>query len=687
MHPQFQLLYLRRVPFLKILIPLLLGIILSKHFPYSLSVFLTIVFLFLGGILFFAKTFQQSYTTNHFFGLFISLFLLFFGSSYTHFRTEINFPNYFQHLQTDSILEGYISEAIIEKKKCFETVISLKKVYQNHSKTITNGKIKCLFPKQLSHSLQIGDVILFKAQLNEINPPAFPEQFNYKKYLEAKGIFHSTYLTKNQFIKISHINTPYILAQKARVNLIKLFRKSYLNKDGLAIVSALFLGEKKLLNTTIKDHFTTIGAMHVLAVSGLHVGILLFIINGCLNFFFRKNKSTKLKLLLSILLIWGFAFITGLSVSVMRASIMFSLIAIGRLLLENKNIYNIILASAFVLLIINPNFITDIGFQLSYLAVLGIIYFYPKIFNLFFIKNKIINYIWSITAVSIAAQIATIPISIFYFHQISILSILSNIFVTCFAILIITIGVLMLSTIYIDFIFLFLSKCLNTLIEVLLQIVKKLALTPYGKLEGLTLSTLELGLYFVGVFCFIILLETKRLKYLNYTLMILLCFTISKHYNYNQRKQLQKITFLNTNNQIAFNITTPNNNILCHSISDKEVMYYLSKSLQNFWLKNTSKKATTKILSKNNELVILNKLKILILNHQLNTSIEEWCDFVIINNPKLNLEKINQLVRTNTIVFSNKISPQHFLYFKNKIQFLEVNLYTSLNNPCFKINL
>ncbi len=688
MQNQFQHLYLRRTPFAKILFPFILGIFLADYLPFLLSLILTISLFLSSIILFHLKSFHLSYKTNHIFGIIISLLLFFFGSCYTNYRLQINTPHYLQHLQRKTIFEGYISESLIEKEKYFETVITLNKLHLNNSSITTQGKIKCYFPKHITISPKLGDVLLFKTQLNTIKPPRLPKQFNYKKYLKSKGIFHSVNLSSNQFIKKKNINTLYLLSQKVRNYLIQQFKNSRLTQDELGIVSALFLGNKTLLNTNIKTNFSTIGAMHVLAVSGLHVGILLYIINLVLDAIFGKHKRTICKLMIALLFIWSFAFITGLSISVMRASIMFTLMTLGQLFLLNKSIYNTVFASAFILLIVNPDYVHDIGFQLSYIAVLGIVYFYPKIFNLIYLRNRILNYLWSITAVSIAAQTVTIPISIYYFHELSLLTIASNIFVTFFAILIIVIGLLMVITIYFQDLFIFLSDCLSLIIDLLLKTVTYFASIPFGKLEQLNISILELTLYFVALFLLILFIETKKLKYFNYALIISCCFTMSKHFYYINKNKRQKITFLNAKNQMAFNVTSKNVNKLYLSNPSPKTIFQLESSLKNFWVKQTSKKVEiTPISPYNNTSITINNLKILILNKRLHNKIKGWYDFVFVNTSKISLGNINNFIQTNSLIISNKVPTNNFTHLKNQNKHYNLNIYSIVENPSFRIRL
>ena len=166
--------------------------------------------------------------------------------------------------------------------------------------------------------------------------------------------------------------------------------------------------------------------MHVLAVSGLHVGIIFFILNFLLTPLNRNKRLLKIKLFLLVGALWFYAFLTGLSPSVMRSCTMFSFIVVGENLNKRTNIYNTLAASAFLLMLINPLIIFGAGFQLSYIAVISIVFFQPRLAALVAVKNRILKYVWDLFTVSVAVQIGTAPISIFYFHQFPVYFWLSN---------------------------------------------------------------------------------------------------------------------------------------------------------------------------------------------------------------------------------------------------------------------
>src|SRR5690606_19594565 len=232
-------------------------------------------------------------------------------------------------------------------------------------------------------------------------------------------------------------------ALSLRQRMVEKLDRSFQDTDALAIASALVLGYQNQISQETLDTFSITGTIHVLSVSGLHVGIVFVVFSSLL--FWMKNKKWKIiKAMILICLIWGYALITGLSSSVLRASIMISFGIIAFSFSRKGNIYNIIAASAFFLLLYNPHFISGIGFKLSYLAVLGIVFLYPKINTFFNIKNRFLSAIWSSSAISIAAQIATFPLVLYYFHFFPVYFLPANVLIILPASFVVYLGFLVL---------------------------------------------------------------------------------------------------------------------------------------------------------------------------------------------------------------------------------------------------
>jgi competence protein ComEC len=200
-------------------------------------------------------------------------------------------------------------------------------------------------------------------------------------------------------------------------------------KDELAVASAIMLGYRDYMNADIVQAYASSGALHVLSVSGLHVGVLFLALQFLLQWMDKYRQLKWVKVLLVLAVMFFYAVLTGLSPSVLRAVVMFSFFVIAKAINRDNNMYNVLGISCLLLLFWNPYLITEVGFKLSYLAVLGIVVLYPILQPLLTFKNKLLKGAWSITCLSIAAQIATFPISLYYFHQFPNLFLISNLII------------------------------------------------------------------------------------------------------------------------------------------------------------------------------------------------------------------------------------------------------------------
>lgn len=316
------------------------------------------------------------------------------------------------------------------------------RIYGKQKQPIT-GKLLCYINTE-DEKLNIGDQLLLKATLQPIESSNNPGGFDQAKFWKYKQIYHMAFATKNNYKLVQKDYEFNTFWANLRATFITQLEERLTGRNkGLAV--ALAMGQKSLLEKETNTAFANAGAMHVLAVSGLHVGILMGIVQWiCFQFAFLRKRNTYI--LIGIIVVWSFAFLTGGSPSVLRAALMFSLLAFGQLKGVSFFSLNSLIFAALFLLILNPLYLFNIGFQLSFLAMLGISLFYKSIQGLLFIKNKIIRWFWQGTALGIAAQIGTLPLTLYYFNQFPNYFILSNIGLMVFAFLALAAVILFLIT-------------------------------------------------------------------------------------------------------------------------------------------------------------------------------------------------------------------------------------------------
>tara|TARA_R110002072_G_scaffold302060_1_gene483568 strand:+ start:33250 stop:35124 length:1875 start_codon:yes stop_codon:yes gene_type:complete len=333
-----------------------------------------------------------------------------------------------------------VDEIASTNKVWRKTICSVRQVINSSSVEQSNEQI-LLFIN--SKNLKVGDQILVNASVKRIENKNNPGEFDAKKYWLAKNIQFIGFVSSFDYKLINHSELSWFSSKLSETRTyLNSVLESHLSGDELAVAQALILGNKGMLTSELKTSFSQAGAMHVLAVSGLHVGIVLFLLMYILKQF-PRIFSKKSALLTALIVIWIYAGITGFSPSVLRATIMFTVLSLGVVLGRKGNAINVLFFSAFLLIIWNPMIIYDLGFQLSYLAMIGIFSLYRSISQLLYINNKYLRKIWEGIAVGIAAQILTFPLTLYYFHQFPNYFMLTNIGMMIFASLALGIGLLL----------------------------------------------------------------------------------------------------------------------------------------------------------------------------------------------------------------------------------------------------
>ena len=353
------------------------------------------------------------------------LSFIFIGITTVYIDDDKNCKDFYQyHLAEDSSVVFKIQKVL--KSSLYQYKYQVEVTQINATKTC--GKILLNIQQDsLFIPLKVDEKLLLKPTFLSINSNANPHQFNYKAYLEKQGIYQQVYTEKKQFLKLTTSDFSLVgLSSQFRNYIEESLQKHAFKKDELGVIKALLLGQRQDVSKELITDYQQAGAIHILAVSGLHVGVILWL----LTFLFKPLEKLKsgrfLKTFCIVLLLWMFAFIAGLSASVVRAVTMFTFLAVG-LTFRRKNVIAFsLITSMFFLLIIKPMFLFDVGFQLSYLAVFGIIWVQPKLAEICKPKLKIINFFWKLFTVSIAAQLGILPLSIYYFQQFPGLFLLSN---------------------------------------------------------------------------------------------------------------------------------------------------------------------------------------------------------------------------------------------------------------------
>jgi competence protein ComEC len=414
---------------IKLTLCLILGIILAHSFhPSILLTFYSTGFLFIALFISLLAT-KKQFKKTVWFGVLCFLSFISTGMLLVNIHNQQNHSLHYSRFiqdENDSLnkITLRIRDVLKSGNYADKYIVDILKVNGNN----TSGKVILNMDLDSIHTpLHVDKIYITKNNFSEVNKPLNPHQFNYKSYLEKQNIYHQIYAEHHTLFKLSsNTHTLFGVAYNIREHINKKLNNYNFSPDELGVINALLLGQRQDISDDILNNYKNAGAVHILAVSGLHVGVVLLILSLILKPIERFKHGKLIKTILLILLLWSFAVIAGLSASVTRAVTMFSIVTIGLNYKRPTNIFNTLFISMFVLLLFKPNFLFDVGFQLSYLAVFSIVLIHPIFNKLWRPKNKIVNVFWQTFIVSMSVQFGIIPISLYYFHQFPSLFFVSN---------------------------------------------------------------------------------------------------------------------------------------------------------------------------------------------------------------------------------------------------------------------
>lgn len=567
----------QNIPFLRILIPFSAGIIISDYIHnIDLKLFI-IPSLFLVFVFFFFAV-KTSLTSSYFSGISLSLLILAGGITVHQFRSEqpriIDAGKYW----------GILLEKPEEREKSYKAELLINYAFVDDSVIRMKERIIVYFRKDSCvDSLMPGDNILIGKELQLIENKGNPLEFNYKSYLARRKIYRQVFLNTNNWEKYRQFIRPdlRIRAEKFRTRLLDIYREVNISGSEYQILAALTLGYRKAMDPEIKKVFASAGATHVLAVSGLHVGIIYIVLLTILGFL-KRNKKTKLIFSGFILVIlWFYATITGYSPSVLRATIMFSMLIIGENMRRPINIYNSLASSATILLLINSDWLFDPGFQLSYAAVFSIVFFQPLLSELITPKSLIGKYIWGLIAVSIASQIGTIPLILFYFGQFPVYFLITNLIIIPLAFILICLGFLVLATSFLPLIPYLLGNLTKSLVHFSFLTLENIENLPGSLIKNIHLSQVQMLLLFGAIILLMAFIRFRKSRYFKTLLICFLLITISGVYRNIHSLFQQKVIIYNSGSYPIVHLISGKNNYLISERNEFENDLFLKNTIQN----------------------------------------------------------------------------------------------------------
>ena len=658
-----------KFPLTRITISFISGIIVAYNYeilPKYIFLLLFITLLAFVTTYLFSKR-QQS--NPLFFGLSTFVLALFIGLTTQIIHTESYQEHNYIHcnslFDTNHQLIVTVREKLRSSNYNDRYIVLVKKI---DSTKFTGRIILNIRKDSLKLPFEIGTPLQFNCTISENGIAKNPNQFDYGKYLKNKQIYAQIY-AENSEIKTSSIidKNAWYYASILRTKILRNLEKNKFHKTELNVAAALILGQQQDISPDIIRDYQYAGAVHILSVSGLHIGFVLLFVSFILKPFPNTRNGSFIKLIIIVISLVSYGIIAGLAPSVVRSVVMFSFVAIGMYLRRSTNIFHTLLVSMLLILLFEPSFLFDVGLQLSYIALFFILWLQPLLAEIWKPKNKIVNYIWEILTVSFAAQIGAFPLSIYYFHQFPGLFFVTNLVVIPFISLIMGLGVLVMVLAAFDYVPLYLSKSLEWSIFILNKIINSIASIKQFIIQDIPFNWYLLISFYLLIISTIIWIKKPNFRRLVLTLISVLILQMTyfeTHWIIQNQKEL-----------VIFN--SKKNTLISERKGENVTLFKKGKELKNqainsYLMGNFSE---LKAIKKLENLLFFNGHKILILDSlgvypkKINPDV-----LVLTQSPKINLERLFQDLKPKIVVadatnFKTYIQLWKATCIKNKIPF------------------
>ncbi len=419
-----------QAPCLRLFIPFAAGIFVQYQFQCGYMPGLALLLLAAGIFcLFRFIPVARRYPLEWVRGVGVQLLIISLGICSAWLHNQRNHSNWYGHITgKDLTYIGRVSEPITARAKTYKVALQITAVQTAKGTQPTSGQVWAYVAKDSNAAqLRYGDLIAFRQQPEPIQNSGNPETFDYARYAALQNIFQSVYLKNDAWRSIGK-NTAYTLPAwiyKLSTGCLIALQQTIPDRTTMGVAEALLIGYRNDLDQQLVRQYTNAGIIHIIAISGLHMGVVYFLILWLLSWL-PERRFRYVKYPVAILCMWVFTFMTGAPASVVRSAVMFTCIALGKMWGKKNYSLNFLFASACLLLWYNPYWLFDIGFQLSYLAILSIFIFYQPLYRKVYVPWKWLNHIWQLVSCTLAAQILTLPITLYYFHQFPLGFIISN---------------------------------------------------------------------------------------------------------------------------------------------------------------------------------------------------------------------------------------------------------------------
>lgn len=687
----------KKTPFIRLLVPFIAGIMLQSYIGFSLPVIIiTIVSFTIAFFLFRLFPFALRFKWKALQGLMLNMMLLGLGLLITWQKDIRHDANWYGNNYHDSdYLVIRINEPLTEKPKSFKTEVYIEAVIHDDSVIHCKGKLLVYLSKDsIAQQLRYGDKILIHKDLQAIKNSGNPGAFDYKQYLLFRGITSQVYLNRDEFVVLKEKNEEWLdkFLFSIREKVINTIHKYVPGEKEQGLAEAILIGYKDDLDKNLEQSYINTGVVHIIVIAGLHLGmvywVLMLFTRGL-----RKRKNLKwLSAVIIIPCLWIFSLATGAHPPVMRAALMLTCIVFAECLQRKTSVYNTLALTAFLLLCYDPFWLWDAGFQLSYAAVVSIVTFMRPIYNRVYIKNKALDLIWKINAVSIAAQILTIPFSIYHFHQFPNFFLLTN-FVAVPLGMGILLGEIFLCLIsFMQPLAFFAGHILSWLIWLMNSYIERIDSLPFSVWSGLQITIAQAAILIIMIAGLSYWLLKKEKSGVWVGVISLLIFSCLRNISFYQSGEQRKIIVYNIPKYRAIDFVDGRNYFfigdaylqqddLAHNfyLKPSRTLFRItpSGSLNDFWHNGNCIRFNDKCI-----LLLDSSVSFRETEHKIVVDV-----LVISKKPRIYITKLTAALAIKLIVFDGSVPPWKAGAWKKDCHSLHIPYYDVAEKGAFVMNL
>ena len=689
----------KQAPFIRIIIPLIIGICIQWYLPFSIVIIIALLTIsFAGFYLFYLLPIQLRYKfqfvqSSLLYFLVVALaMLLTWNNDYKN-----NHYWYGKNYNKGDFLLARIDEPLSEKLHSFKAIVFVKAIVNDKKIIPAKGKLLVFFKKNKSQpNLHYGDLILINKIPEAIKNSGNPGAFDNKRYQHFQQIYDQVFLTDSEYVSLNqhsfnHLNKFIYSLQSFTIEGLRKYIKN--DDETLGIAEALLIGYKNDLDKDLVQAYSNTGVVHIIAISGLHLGLIYMVL---LWLFDRIPFIKRFKIFKSISIIsclWIFSLLTGASASVLRSAVMFTCIIIGKTIKRQSSIYNSLAASAFILLCYNPYFLWDVGFQLSYLAIIGIISLQKPIHQLLYFETYLLKKIWEMSSITIAAQIITFPICLYYFHQFPNVFLISNLIAVPLSTVILFSEIILICFSWIPFLGIYLGKFIEVSIWLMNYLIICFNKIPFAICKNIYANLFSTYVLYALVICILCWLILENKKFIKYAFVFSILFTSIHAIASIHLTQQKKIIVYNAPRKQAIDLAYKNEYYFCgdsdlnNPISTKNILLQPSRS----YFQLSKPVNDLPALTQNQYLWQFYGKRFFILDTNLvftSLTTKVQVDFIIVSkNPKLKIIDAAQFMDTKLVVFEASNSLWKIEKWKKECDALNLPYYSIPEKGAFVFNI